>query len=145
MKPTALSIERWLSHVEAKVVPPPQRKCLQVIVHEAAEEDKERVLSELVAAGRTVEDIHWSDDMAAAQAKALAEHIAAHPEDAGHTVANFNWVVWEIVWRPQELIEDEHIAVDTDKDATVSETPDNVLLMPNLDCSTRSKPWRPVH
>jgi hypothetical protein len=121
---------------------------LQVVVFEVGE-NKERTLAELAAgnpdrfAGRTVEDIHWSDDMAAAQAKALAEHIAAHPEDAGHTVANFNWVVWEIVWRPQELIEDEHIAEDTDKDTAVSETPE--LRAPDLDCSARSKPWRPMH
>jgi hypothetical protein len=26
-----------------------------------------------------------------------AEHIAAHPEDAGRTVKDFNWVVHEIV------------------------------------------------
>ena len=54
--------------------------------------------------------------MAAAKEKALAEHIAAHPEDAGRTVADFNWVVREIVLQPQELIEDERIAKDTDKD-----------------------------
>jgi len=54
--------------------------------------------------------------VAAAKEKALAEHIAAHPEDAGRTVADFNWVVREIVLQPQELIEDERIAKDTDKD-----------------------------
>jgi hypothetical protein len=146
MKPTALHIERWLDGVEARIVPP-ERRVLQVKVYEAR--DKEKALAEVAArypdafAGRTVEDINWSDDLAAAQAEALAEHIAAHPEDAGHTVANFNWVVWEIVWRPQELIEDEHIAEDTDKDTAVSETPE--LRAPDLDCSARSKPWRPMH
>jgi hypothetical protein len=36
-------------------------------------------------------------DEAAAKEKALAEHIAAHPKDAGRTVKDFNWVVHEIV------------------------------------------------
>ena len=29
--------------------------------------------------------------------KALAEHVACHPEDAGRTVRDFRWIVWEIV------------------------------------------------
>ena|SRR5258707_5513263 len=89
MKPTALHIERWLSNVEATLVPPPLR-VLQVKVYAAR--DKEKALALLAArapdafADRTVEDINWSDDLAAAQAEAVAEHIAAHPEDAGRTV-----------------------------------------------------------
>jgi hypothetical protein len=31
------------------------------------------------------------------QEKALAEHIAAHPEDAGLTVRDFRWILREIV------------------------------------------------
>ena len=31
------------------------------------------------------------------QEKALAEHIAAHPEDAGLTVRDFKWVLWVAV------------------------------------------------
>ena len=154
MKTTALRIERWLSDIETRIVPP-SRKRLQVIVYEAGE-DKERALAKLAAynpahAGRTVEDISWSDDLAAAKAKALAEHIAAHPEDAGRTVADFKWIVREIVLQPQELIEDAHIAKGTDEDAAVSETavsetPDlNVLPPPDPDYLARSKPWRPVH
>jgi hypothetical protein len=159
MKPTALHIERWLSNVEARLVPPP-RKILEVTVYEAVE-DREKALAELADrypafAGRTVKDLNWTDDMAAAQAKALAEHIAAHPEDAGRTVADFKWIVREIVLQPQELIEDAHIAKDTDEDAAVSETavsetavsetPDlNVLPPPDPGCLARSKPWRPVH
>jgi len=158
MKFTAAHIERWLSNIETRLIPP-ARKRLQVKVYEAAE-DKERALADLAArypdafAGRTVEDINWSDDMAAAQAKALAEHIAAHPEDAGRTVADFDWIVREIVLQPQELIEDEHAAKDADKDAAVSEAdkdaavsemPDNVLSMPDPGSLARSKPWRPVH
>jgi hypothetical protein len=152
MKPTAIRIERWLDDVEARFVPP-SRKVLQVLVYDAAE-DKEKALAELAArnpdafAGCTIEDLNWSDDLAAAQARVLAEHIAAHPEDAGRTVADFDWVVWEIVLQPQE-IEDEDTAKDTDvvseidKDAAVSETPE--LRAPDLDCSARSKPWRPMH
>jgi hypothetical protein len=29
--------------------------------------------------------------------KALAEHVACHPEDVGRAVQDFNWIVWEIV------------------------------------------------
>jgi len=64
MKPSALRIERLLAKVEAALVPPPLR-VLQVIIHEG-------------------------DDEAEAMEKALAEHIAAHPEDAGRTVKDFN-------------------------------------------------------
>jgi hypothetical protein len=143
MKPTASRIEQWLSNVEARLLPPPpQRKRLQVLVYEAVK-DRERVFAEKFP-GRSLEGIYWSDDLPAAQAKALAEHIAAHPEDAGCTVDDFGrWIVREIMLQPQELIEDEHIAKDTDKDAAVSETPE--LRAPDLDCSARSKPWRPMH
>jgi len=161
MKPTALHIERWLSNVEARLVPPPLR-VLKVKVYAAR--DKEKALALLAArvpdafADRTVEDINWSDDLAAAQAEAVAEHIAAHPEDAGRTVKDFRWVVHEIVLEPQEPIEDELTAKEaevekieddivvpadaSDKDAAVSETP-SVLSTP--DATASSKPWRPVH
>ena len=76
MKPSAIRIERLLAKVEAALVPPP-RKCLQVIIHEG-------------------------DDEAAAKEKALAEHIAAHPEDAGRTVKDFNWVL-NVIVRPVRL------------------------------------------
>jgi hypothetical protein len=81
----------------------------------------------------------------AAMEKAVAEHIAAHPEDAGRTVKDFRWVVWEIVRKPQELFEGELTAKDTDEDAAVSETDLNVLTPPDPDYLARSKPWRPVH
>jgi hypothetical protein len=35
-----------------------------------------------------------------AQALALAEHVAAHPEDAEMTVAEFGWSVWRVVESP---------------------------------------------
>jgi hypothetical protein len=59
-----------LAKVEAALVPPP-RKCLQAIVH--------------------------GDDEAEAKAKALAEHVARHPEDVGLTVEDFNWILHVIV------------------------------------------------
>jgi hypothetical protein len=34
------------------------------------------------------------------QEKALAEHVARHPEDAGRTVKDFRWIVREIVRPP---------------------------------------------
>ena len=71
MKPSASRIERMLAKVEATLVPPP-RKWLRVITHEG-------------------------DDEAAAMEKALAEHVACHPEDAGRTVKNCRWIVHEIV------------------------------------------------
>jgi hypothetical protein len=169
MKPTAPRIERWLSDVEARLVPP-QRKVLKITVYEA--EDKEKALAELAArnpnafAGRTVEDISWSDDMAAAKEKVLAEHIAAHPEDAGRTVADFEWFPRAIVFGNQEGVEVEDPAKDTDGPSETLRTGlDQAGNTPELDgkggphhnhepidlpppdpgCLARSKPWRPVH
>jgi hypothetical protein len=61
MKPSASRIERTLAKVEATLVPPP-RKWLRAIIHEG---DAEAVVKEK-------------------QEKALAEHVARHPEDVGH-------------------------------------------------------------
>jgi hypothetical protein len=133
MKPSALRIERLLAKVEAALVPPP-RKCLRVVIHEG-------------------------DDEAAAKEKALAEHIAAHPEDAGRTVKDFNWVVHEIVhpkfiigadgrvrWPAETIEEGEFEGTDKDTDGP-SETLDEPIDLPPPDpgCLARSKPWRPVH
>jgi hypothetical protein len=52
--------------------------------------------------------IHAGDDAAEAMEKALAEHIAAHPEDAGRTVEDFRWIVWESV---SELLTPRCLAV----------------------------------
>ena len=106
MKPTVPRIERWLSDIEAALIPPP-RKRLRVIVYQAVE-DKEKALAKLAEcnpvlhAGHTVKDISWSDDMAAAKEKALAEHIVAHPEDAGLTIADIDWVGFEIVFEADD-------------------------------------------
>jgi hypothetical protein len=154
MKLTALHIERWLSDVEARIVPP-ERKWLQVIFYETPQ-DKEKALARFP-------DIFekYTDDLAAAKAKALAEHIAAHPEDAGRTVADFRWFIRTLVLERQEvpLIEDEltakeaevedkkiedDIVVPANASAAVSETPPALNVL-SFDCSARSKPWRPVH
>jgi hypothetical protein len=61
---------------EAKLVPP-ERKWLRAIIHEG---DAEAVVKEK-------------------KEKALAEHVARHPEDVGLTVEDFNWIV-RIIVRP---------------------------------------------
>jgi hypothetical protein len=76
MKPSASRIERMLEKIEAKLVPP-ERKCLKVFIHEG-------------------------DDEAEAMEKALAEHVARHPEDVGRTVEDFRWIVHTIVKWPRE-------------------------------------------
>ena len=78
MKPSALRIERMLEQIEAKLVPP-ERKSLQAIIHEG---DAEAVVKEK-------------------QEKALAEHVARHPEDVGFTVEDFKWILRVIVRGPQ--------------------------------------------
>jgi hypothetical protein len=79
MKPSALRIERMLEKIEAKLVPP-ERKWLRAIIHEG---DAEAVVKEK-------------------KAKALAEHVASHPEDVGRTVEEFNWIMRVIVKWPRE-------------------------------------------
>jgi hypothetical protein len=71
MKPSAIRIERMLEKLEATLVPPP-RPCLVIITHQG-------------------------DDKGALMEKALAEHVACHPEDVGRTVEDFNWIEWVIV------------------------------------------------
>ena len=71
MKPSASRIERMLAKVEVALVPPP-RKWLRVIIDEG-------------------------DDEAEAKEKALAEHVARHPEDVGRTVQDFKWLMRVIV------------------------------------------------
>jgi hypothetical protein len=75
MKPSALRIERLLAKVEAELVPPP-RRWLRVIID--------------------------GDDEAEAKEKALAEHVARHPEDVGRTVEDFKWIMLVIVKWPRE-------------------------------------------
>ena len=73
MKPSASRIERPLAKVEAKLAPPP-RPWLHIII----DGDDEAKVKEK-------------------KAKALAEHVARHPEDTGRTVDDFKWLVHEIV------------------------------------------------
>jgi hypothetical protein len=137
MKPSAIRIERMLEKIEARLVPPP-RPSLFIITHQG-------------------------DDEAALKAKALAEHVARHPEDVGRTVEEFNWIVWEIVQRLSTAeisaaeisaaaardeitkgeIEDDPLNGCKGTDGP-SETPEPVPP-PDPPCLARSKPWRPVH
>jgi hypothetical protein len=73
MKPSASRIERMLAKMEATLVPP-LRKCLRAFIH--------------------------GDDEAEAKQKALAEHVAHHPEDVGLRVEDFNWILNVIVAWP---------------------------------------------
>jgi hypothetical protein len=43
--------------------------------------------------------INEGDDEAEAMEKAVAAHVARHPEDIGRTVEDFNWIVRSIVRR----------------------------------------------
>jgi len=65
-----------LAKMEAALVPPP-RKWLRVIIDEGDDEAE-----------------------AKEKAKALAEHVARHPEDVGRGVKAFNWILHEIVRWP---------------------------------------------
>jgi hypothetical protein len=47
----------------------------------------------------TIDD---GDDETQAKEKALAEHVARHPEDVGRTVEDFNWVL-QVIVRPVRL------------------------------------------
>jgi hypothetical protein len=146
MKPSAIRIERMLEKLEATLVSRP-RPYLRIIIHEG-------------------------DDEAAAMEKALAEHVARHPEDAGLTVKDFRWTIREIVqWpRPDPMSADEISAAETSAAAArdeitkgeiedestslnggkgtdgPSDTPEPIdLPPPDPDFLARSKPWRPVH
>jgi len=109
--------------------------------------------------------IHEGDDEAAAMEKALAEHVACHPEDAGRTVKDFNWIEWEIVQclSAAEISEAEISAAAARNEITKGEIEDELLNgckstdgpsetfepielpPPDPGFLARSKPWRPVH
>jgi hypothetical protein len=86
VKPSASRIERMLEKIEA-LAPQPQKwpgppgRLLHTIVHEGDDEGETEARQK------------------EAQEKALAEHIAAHPEDAGSTVKDFFWVI-RVILRP---------------------------------------------
>jgi len=152
MKPSAIRIERMLEKIEAALVPPP-RPCLTIITHRGRRDDEAE-----------------AQEKAAAMEKALAEHVASHPEDAGRTVKDFRWIIQEIVQRPRPnpMSADEISAAEISAAAArdeitkgeiedeplngckgtggPSETPEPIdLPPPDPGCLARSKPWRPVH
>jgi len=145
MKPSAIRIERMLEKIEARLVPPP-RPCLTIITHRGRRDDEAE-----------------AQERAAAMEKALAEHVASHPEDAGRTVKDFRWIVWEIVHRltAAEISEAEISAAAERNEITKGEIEDDPLNgckgadvpsetpidlpPPDPGCLARSKPWRPVH
>jgi len=59
-----------LAKIEATLIPPP-RKWLQAIIDDTDDEAEVKEKKE----------------------KALAEHVARHPEDVGRTVEDFNWIL----------------------------------------------------
>jgi hypothetical protein len=134
MKPSAIRIERMLEKIEARLVPPP-RKWLQVIIDDRDDEAEAKEKKE----------------------KALAEHVACHPEDVGRTVEDFNWIVREIVRRPRSIVGadgrvrwpaetiEEGEFEDTDKDTDGPSETLEPIAPPDPGCLARSKPWRPVH
>ena len=65
------------AEIEAKLVPP-ERPRLLVVIHEG---DDDAVVAK-------------------AKEKALAEHVAGHPEDVGRTVDDFRWIQLEIGKEP---------------------------------------------
>ena len=148
MKPSAIRIERMLEKLEATLVSRP-RPYLRIIIHEG-------------------------DDEAAAMEKALAEHVACHPEDAGRTVEDFRWIVNEIVQWPRpnpmpaaEISAAEISAAAARNEITEGKSEDEFKSIPLNGCKgtdgpsetlepvdlsppdpgflARSKPWRPVH
>jgi hypothetical protein len=82
MKPSTARIERILEKLEA-MTPPPGPELLHVIVHE------QRIRAETEKLTRVEQE------------KALAEHVAAHPEDAGRAVEDFRWIVHEFIAWPR--------------------------------------------
>ena len=63
--------------------------------------EADRIASEGIGRPQRGEYLHATiregDDEAQAKEKALAEHVARHPEDAGRAVKDFKWIVHEFV------------------------------------------------
>jgi hypothetical protein len=71
LPPKYAKLAKRADELERLVCPPKQRRVLRAIVHGGAK--------------------------AKAMEKALAEHIAGHPENAGRTVEDFDWILRIIV------------------------------------------------
>jgi hypothetical protein len=80
-----------------------------VVVHELLRgESRKEAFARMAAdypqnvAGKRVDDLGWDDDLRGAQERALAEHIAAHPEHAGFAIEDVEWTIRKMVaWRPR--------------------------------------------
>ena len=164
MKLTATHIERLLAGIEQRLGRPALR-VLRVLVYDPGEQGKEKALAKLAAdrpekyAGLTVENLPWSDDLPALWAKAIAEHVTAHPEDAN---CDFRCFVREIVVFHEDALKDkditsEAIAIATSEtsEPKPSETlgilstpmpePTDVAaseVLPASVVSMRDSPWR---
>jgi hypothetical protein len=120
MKSSAIQIERMLEELEARLVPPPlplPSRLPHVVYHEG-------------------------EDLDAAMEKALAEHIAAHPEDAGFTVASITaaleaagrrWMVHKIVHTRQFVpLKDEDAVRRLKDEDTVRDIEDAAVPEPEM-------------
>jgi hypothetical protein len=165
MKLTTTHIERLLADIERRIGPPARRVLRLPVVYDPGGQGKEKALAKLAAdyperyAHLTIKDLLWNDDLPALQAKAIAEHVAAHPEDAR---CDFRFTVRVIVTYKvtdgDDVTTSEVVAASETSEPEPSETSgilstptpeptdvgalpaSNVVLMP-----ARSKPWRPVH
>jgi hypothetical protein len=158
-------IEQWLDDVEHRLEAQraPRKVVLQLTVYDTHGDDKEKALARLAAnypeeyAGLTVQDLPWADDdRAPLKEKAIAEHLAAHPEDAG---CDFQWSIWVIAtWGALEalawdaldaLAVSEVPAAGTASEASAAVVAASETLDPNEPVSARAsnvvsmrdRPW----
>jgi hypothetical protein len=90
LPPKYAKLAKRADELERLVCPPKQRK--RVVVRAIVDGDEE------------------------AMDKALAEHIAAHPEDAGRTVEDFNWILRTIIGDPPQSLDRNRSALHPEGD-----------------------------
>jgi hypothetical protein len=157
-------IEQWLDDVEHRLEAQraPRKVVLQLTVYDTHGDDKEKALARLAAnypeeyAGLTVQDLPWADDdRAPLKEKAIAEHLAAHPEDAG---CDFQWSIWVIATRNALDTLAALAASEVPAAGTASEAPAAAVAAPEapnepvparasnvVSMADFERPWRPVH
>jgi hypothetical protein len=165
---TVPRLEQWLDDIEHRleVREAPEKRWLTITVYDPGPNDKKKALARLAAkyperyAGLTVQDIPWNDDLAPLQEKAIAEHLAAHPEDAG---CDFKWFIWVIAtWDALEALAwdalDALAVSEVPAAGTASEAPAAAVAAPEapnepvparasnvVSMADFERPWRPVH